>query len=183
MAPTAAGERTGGSPTTVVLKPRSPEPLLTPGATAALLAVAILTVVIVVRATAAFQAPVGPSPVVHDEYDEVDLGQMTRDLALEGGGLVRDTFMLKIVVVLNPRAAEPAALKQQVERRRNLFRDIIWNEIVNVKSDADLRKPSTLEALRGEIKARLNQELGSMTDGQERIVRVIFPERKLSERR
>jgi len=183
MAPTAAGERTGGSASSAALQARKPEPLLTPAGTAVLLAVAVLTVIIVVRATSAFQAPVGPAPAVHDEYDEVDLGTVTRDLAPEGGGLVRDPFLLRVVVVLNPKAADPAALKQQVERRRNLFRDIVWNQIVNLKSDADLRKPATLESLRGEIRARLNQELGGMADGQERIVRVIFPDRKLSERR
>lgn len=180
MAPTAAGERTG-SASSAALKARSPEPLLTPAGTAALLAVAVLTVIIVVRATSAFQAPVGPAPAVHDEYDEVDLGTVSRDLAPEGGALVRDPFLLKVVVVLNPKAADPAALRQQVERRRNLFRDIILNLVENLKRDADPRKPATLESLRGEIKARLNQELGS--DGQERIVRVIFPDRKLSERR
>lgn len=179
MTPTAAGERTG-SASSAALKARSPEPLLTPAGTAVLLAVAVLTVIIVVRATSAFQAPVGPSPVAHDEYDEVDLGPVTQDQSPEGG-LGRDPFMLKVVVVLNPKAADPAALRHQVERRRNLFRDIIWNQVVNLKSDADLSKPATLESLRGEIKARLNQELGS--DGQERIVRVIFPDRKLSQRR
>jgi flagellar basal body-associated protein FliL len=183
MATTAAGEKTGGSASSAALKSPSSESLMTPAGVAGLLALAIGTVFLVVRATTAFQAPVGPAPGVHDEYDEVDLGSVTRDLAPEGGGLVRDPFLLRVVVVLNPKVADPAALRQQVERRRNLFRDIVWNEIVNLKSDVDLRKPATLESLRGEIKARLNQELGGLKDGQERIVRVIFPDRKLSERR
>jgi flagellar basal body-associated protein FliL len=183
MPPTAVGEKLSGSGAPGALKARNAEPLLTPAGTLGLVVVGIVTVILVVRATSAFQAPVAPSPGVHDDYEEVDLGQVTRDMTPEGGGLVRDPFLLKVVVVLNPKVADPAALKQQVERRRNLFRDIIWNEILELKSDADLRRPATLESLRGEIRARLNQELGGLKDGQERILRVIFPERKISERR
>jgi hypothetical protein len=96
---------------------------------------------------------------------------------------MRDPFMLRVVVVLNPKWRDPGALKLQVERRRNLFRDIVWSDVVNPKSDADLRKPAVLDAMKGEIRQRLNQELGGPKDGQEQIVRVIFPERRQSERR
>jgi hypothetical protein len=138
--------------------------------------------VIVLRATAAFQDGVGPAPV-HDGYDEVDLGPVNRELAPEAGGLVREPFMLKVSVVLNPKIRDLSGLKLQVERRRNLFRDIVWSEVINTKSDADLRKPSVLEAMKTEIQQRLNAELGGTRDGQEPIVRVIFPDRKTPERR
>ena len=183
MAPTAAGERTGtGGSSASTRSAAAPDRLLSPAGYLAVAVGLVVTIVIVLRATAAFQDPGGPS-AAHDGYEEVDLGQVTRDLAPEAGGLMRDPFMLKVVVVLNPKVKDPAALKQQVERRRNLFRDIVWSEIFNPKSDADLRKPAALEALKNEIRQRLNQELGGMKDGQDMIVRVIFPERRLSERR
>jgi flagellar basal body-associated protein FliL len=142
-----------------------------------------LTVIVVFWAMSLFRDP-GIGTAVPDGYgEEVDLGQITRDLAPEAGGLVRDPFMLKVVLVLNPKVRDLPALKAQVERRRNLFRDIVWSEIINPKSDADLRKPAFLETLKGEIRQRLNQELGGTKDGQEMISRVIFPERRQPERR
>jgi flagellar basal body-associated protein FliL len=125
----------------------------------------------------------GNAAVIQDGYEEVDLGQMTRELAPEAGGLVRDPFTLKVVLVLNPKTRDLGGLKAQVERRRNLFRDIVWSEIINPKSDGDLRKPAVLETLKGEIRQRLNQELAGTRDGQELISRVLFPERRLPERR
>lgn len=183
MAPTAAGERTGTGGSSVSPRPAaSKDRLLSPSGYLAVAVGLVVTLVIVLRTTAAFQdAPGAPPP--HDGYEEVDLGQVTRELAPEAGGLMRDPFMLKVVVVLNPKVKDPAALRQQVERRRNLFRDIVWSEIINPKSDADLRKPAALESMKNEIRQRLNQELGGTKDGQEMIVRVIFPERRLSERR
>lgn len=180
MAPTAASDRMGSS--AALRTPPAPERLLSPAGYLALAVGMVVTIVIVLRATAAFQ-DAGGAPPPHDGYEEVDLGQVTRDLAPDAGGLVREPFMLRVVVVLNPKARDLGALKQQVERRRNLFRDIVWSEIINPKSDADLRKPAALEALKGEIRQRLNQELGGPRDGQELIARVIFPERRLPERR
>ena len=183
MAPTAASEKTGaGGSSAAVKAPRSPERLLSPAGYLALAVGLVITIVIVLRATAAFQDVGGTAPT-HDSYDEVDLGQMTRELAPEAGGLVREPFMLKLSVVLNPKVRDLAGLKLQVERRRNLFRDIVWSEIINPKSDAELRKPPVLEAMKTEIRQRLNAELGGSRDGQEPIVRVLFPDRKLPERR
>jgi flagellar basal body-associated protein FliL len=141
-----------------------------------------LTVMLVFWAMSAFREA-GGAVGNQDGYEEVDLGQMTRELSPEAGGLMREPFMLKVVLVLNPKARDLGALKAQVERRRNLLRDIVWSEIINPKSDADLRKPALLETLKGEIRQRLNQELGGSKDGQEMISRVIFPERRLPERR
>lgn len=182
MAPTTAGERTGASGSYALARPAAPERLLSPAGYLALAVAMTVTAFIVLRAISAFHEP-GPTTSEHDGYEEVDLGQVTRELAPEAGGLMRDPFMLRVVVVLNPKSRDPAALKVQVERRRNLFRDIVWSEIINPKSDADLRKPAVLEAMKGEIRSRLNQELDGSKDGQEAIARVIFPERRLPERR
>ncbi|HLY09706.1 MAG TPA: flagellar basal body-associated FliL family protein [Planctomycetota bacterium] len=183
MAQTAASEKAGaGGSSSALRAPAAPDRLLSPGGYLAVAVGLVITIVIVLRATAAFQDSGGPAPV-HDGYDEVDLGQVNWDLAPEAGGLVREPFMLRVVVVLNPKVRDMAALRQQVERRRNLFRDIVWSEIVNSKSDAELRKPAVLEAMKMEIRQRLNVELGGPKDGQEMIDRVIFPDRKLPERR
>ncbi|MBV8881383.1 MAG: flagellar basal body-associated FliL family protein [Planctomycetaceae bacterium] len=183
MAPTAAGERTGAGGSSAALRsPVAADRLLSPGGYLAVAVGLVVTIVIVLRSTAAFQDAGGAAPAP-DGYEEVDLGQLNRDLAPEAGGLVRDPFMLRVVVVLNPKARDLGGLKLQVERRRNLFRDIVWSEILNPKTDADLRKPAVLESLKSEIRQRLNQELSGTKDGQEMIVRVIFPERRLPERR
>ncbi|HZE96535.1 MAG TPA: flagellar basal body-associated FliL family protein [Planctomycetota bacterium] len=182
MAPTAASEKTGASESSEMLRPPPSERVLSPAGYVGLAVVIGVTIAIVLRATAAFQET-GGTPAVRDDYEDVDLGQVSRELAPEGGGLMRDPLTLRVVVVLNPKVPDPAALKLQVERRRNLFRDIVWSEIFNAKSDADLRKPAGLEALKTEIRQRLNQELGGTKDGQEMIVRVVFPDRKVPERR
>jgi hypothetical protein len=183
MAPSAASETKGAGGSSAALRvPRDSGRLLSPSGYLAVAVGVVVTLVIVLRASAVFQDSGGPSPV-HDGYDDVDLGQMTRELAPEAGGLVREPFMLKVLVVLNPKVRDLAALKLQVERRRNLFRDIVWSEVINSKSDADLRKPAVVEAMKGEIRQRLNAELGGPRDGQDLIDRVIFPDRKLPERR
>jgi flagellar basal body-associated protein FliL len=183
MATTAASERAGaGGSSAAPRTPAAPDRLLSPAGYLGLAVGVVVTVMIVLRATASFQDAGTPAPV-HDGYDEVDLGQVNWDLAPEAGGLVREPFMLRVVVVLNPKVRDLAGLKQQVERRRNLFRDIVWSEIINTKSDAELRKPAVLEAMKAEIRQRLNAELGGPRDGQEMIDRVIFPDRKLPERR
>lgn len=182
MPPAPAPERTGASGAYYALPPAPPRRMLTPGGYALVIAGMILTVFLAVRITSAIQDGGATAPV-RDGYEEVDLGQLTRELAPEAGGLVRDPFMLKVVLVLNPKVRDLGALKSQVERRRNLFRDIVWSEIINPKSDADLRKPAMLETLKAEIRQRINQELGGAKDGQEPVSRVLFPERRLPERR
>jgi flagellar basal body-associated protein FliL len=101
----------------------------------------------------------------------------------EPGALIREPFMLKVAVVLNPEVRDLAMLKSQVERRRDLFRHIILNEILDKKSDADLRKPGIVDTLLTEIKDRLNRELGSSRDAQESISKVLFSDKRLPERR
>jgi len=182
MPTTVASGKPGPGGSSGALGSPATERLLSPSGYLAVAGGMVVAIILVLRATAAFQEPAGPV-ATHDGYDEVDLGQVTWDLAPEAGGLVREPFMLRIVVVLNPKVRDVAGAKLQVERRRNLFRDIVWSEILNPKSEAELRKPAVLEAMKEEIRRRLNDELRGWKDGQEAIERVIFPDRKLPERR
>jgi flagellar basal body-associated protein FliL len=143
--------------------------------------VALVSAFLVIKAVAVFSE--GGSSSTQEGYEEVDLGQMTRELAPEDRGFVRDPFMLKVVLVLNPKVRDLAGLKALVEKRKNLYRDIVWSEIFNAKSDADLRKPALVEAMKSEIRQRLNAELGGPKEGQEMISRVLFPDRRPPERR
>ncbi|HVE39112.1 MAG TPA: flagellar basal body-associated FliL family protein [Planctomycetota bacterium] len=175
-------ERTGASGPYFTVPPPPPRRMLSPMGYLGLGVAMIVAMVVVFSVMSAFR-DAGSVAVIQDGYEEVDLGQMTRELSPEVGGLVRDAFTLKVVLVLNPKVRDLGGLKAQVERRRNLFRDIVWSEIISPKSDADLRKPAALETLKGEIRQRLNQELGGSRDGQELISRVLFPDRRLPERR
>ncbi|HVR85936.1 MAG TPA: hypothetical protein VMU54_16570, partial [Planctomycetota bacterium] len=122
MASTAASEKTGASGSSAASQgPPPAERLLSPSAYLAVGVGVVITIAIVLRASAAFQDSAGPAPA-SDAYDEVDLGPVNRELAPEAGGLVREPFMLKVSVVLNPKVRDLSSLKLQVERRRNLFR-------------------------------------------------------------
>ena len=182
MPPSTVPERTGTSGPYYTVPAPPPRRMLSPMGYLGLGVAMMVAMIVVFSVMSAFR-DAGSAAVIQDGYEEVDLGQMTRELAPDAGGLLRDPFMLKVVLVLNPKARDLAALKAQVERRRNLFRDIVWSEIINTKSDAELRKPAVLEAMKAEIRQRLNAELGGPRDGQEMIDRVIFPDRKLPERR
>jgi flagellar basal body-associated protein FliL len=182
MPPTTVPERTGASGPYFTVPAPPPRRMLSPMGYLGLGLAMIIAMVVVFSVMSAFR-DAGSAAVIHDGYEDVDLGQMTRDLAPEVGGLLRESFTLRVVLVLNPKARDVGALKAQVERRRNLFRDIVWGEIITPKSDSDLRKPAVLETLKSEIRQRLNQELGGARDGQELISRVLFPERRLPERR
>jgi flagellar basal body-associated protein FliL len=182
MPQTNAPERTGASGAYYSVPPPPPRHLLSTAGYVGLGAVALVSAFLVIKAVAVFSEG-GSSSSTQEGYEEVDLGQMTRELAPEAGGLVRDPFMLKVVLVLNPKVRDLAGLKAQVERRKNLYRDIVWSEIFNAKSDADLRKPALVEAMKNEIRLRLNMELGGQKEGQEMISRVIFPDRRPPERR
>jgi flagellar basal body-associated protein FliL len=182
MPPTNAAERTGASGAYYSVPPPPTRRLLPTAGYVGLGVLALFSAFLVIKAVAAFSEG-GASSLAPEGYEEVDLGQMTRELAPETGGLVRDPFMLKIVLVLNPKVRDLSSLKNQVEKRRNLYRDIVWSEIINAKSDSDLRKPALVEAMKDEIRQRLNRELGGPKEGQEMISRVIFPDRKPPERR
>jgi flagellar basal body-associated protein FliL len=177
MPPTTAPERTGASGAYYQLPvPPSAPPrrLLTPAGYLALGIAALITAFIILRLVSSFQAG-ATGPATQDRYQQVDLGQFSRDLSPEAGALIREPFMLKVVLVLNPDVRDLGALKSQVERRRDLFRHIIRREILSSKSDAELRKPAAVDSLMTEIKDRINKELASSRDAQESISRVLFP--------
>ena len=182
MPPTTAPERTGASGQYFVPAPPPPKRMLTPLAYLGLGLAALVSVFIIVRILSAFQGG-GSGPAIQDRYQQVDLGQFTRELSPEPGALVREPFMLKVAVVLNPEVRDLASLKSQVERRRDLFRHIILNEILDKKPDAELRKAAIVETLLTEIKDRLNRELASSRDAQDSISRVLFSDKRLPERR
>src|SRR6185295_16789962 len=115
MPPAPASEKTGASGAYYALPPAPPRRTMSPALYAGLAGGMILTVFIAVKLTSAFQDGGGATPD-REGYEEVDLGQVTRELAPEAGGLVRDPFMLKVVLVLNPKVKDLAALKSQVER-------------------------------------------------------------------
>jgi len=124
----------------------------------------------------------GAAPIL-EAYEEISLGPVSRELAADASGLLREEFMIHVALVLNPRRGDLAQVKAQVERRRNLLRDIVSTEIVHSKPEGELRRPGILEALKAEIKARLNAELGGAGGGQDVILKVIFPESKVPARR
>jgi flagellar basal body-associated protein FliL len=182
MSPASAPEKTGASGQYYSMPSQPARRMMSPMGYLGLGLAMIVTIVIVFRAASSVQGG-GTTTPVGDGYETVDLGTFTRELSAESGGLVRDPFMLKVVVVLNPKVRERGAAKAQVERKRELFRDIVWDQILDSKSDAELRKPAVIETLKTEIRQRINKELGGTKDGEEMISRVIFPERRLPERR
>ena len=120
----------------------------------------------------------GQRSLVHEAYEEIELGQVLRELAPDAT-LVREQFMVRIVLVLNPNARELAELRSQVEKRKNLLKHIVLTEIIYRKSDAELRSPDVLERLGIELRQRLNAEFNTAKDGQEAIHKVIFPDSRL----
>lgn len=182
MATTSTPERTGASGPYYSIPPTPPKRMMGTAGYLGLGAVGLITMFLIMKAVSSFSES-GMSAPVQETYEEVDLGQVSRELAPEAGGLLREPFMLRVVLVLNPKTRDLAGAKAQVERRRNLFRDIILSELINAKSDADLRKPGTLETLKKEILQRLNQELAGTKGENDVILKVLFPERRLPERR
>jgi flagellar basal body-associated protein FliL len=182
MATTGTPERTGASGPYYAIPPAPPRRMFGTAGYVGLGVVGLFTTFLIMKAISSFSEG-AMSPPVQETYEEVDLGQVSRELAPEAGGLLREPFMLKVVLVLNPKTRDLAGAKAQVERRRNLFRDIILSELIAARSDADLRKPATLEALKGEIRQRLNQELSGSKGDSDVILKVLFPERRLPERR
>jgi hypothetical protein len=56
------------------------------------LGVAMIVAMVVVFSVMSAFRDAGSVAVIQDGYEEVDLGQMTRELSPEVGGLVRDAF-------------------------------------------------------------------------------------------
>lgn len=182
MPPTTAPERTGASGQYFVPAPPPPRRMMSPAGYLGLGVTALITMFIIVRILSSFQGG-GAGPATLDSYQQVDLGQFSRELSPEPGALIREPFLLKVVVRLNPDIRDLASLKSQVERRRDLFRHLIYSDILDKKSDAELRKPAIVETLTNEIKDRINKEMGPSREGQVAISQVLFSERRLPERR
>ena len=151
--------------------------LLSPLGYVLVIALMLFTILIVYSVARSFQDS-GQKSAIHEAYEEIDLGQVTRELAPDVT-LVRDPFMVKIVLLLNPNNKNLAELKPQVEKRRNLLKHIVLTEIVYRKSDAELRSPDILAVLGNEIRRRLNAEFDTTKEGQEVIHKVIFPDSRL----
>ena len=182
MPPTTAPERTGASGAYYPVPAPPPRRMLSPVGYLGLVVAALLTAFVILWIVSSFQSP-GTGPAVQERYQTVDLGQFARELSPEPGALVREPFMLKVFLRLNPEIRDIASLKSQVERRRDFFRFIVFSEIIDKKSDAELRRSGIVDALLTEIKDRLNRELGSSRDGQAPISQVFYSERRLPERR
>jgi flagellar basal body-associated protein FliL len=126
--------------------------------------------------------PPPPAPIQRP-YEQVELGAFRKEILVDAATFVREHFEVKVALLLNPAYGDLAVVRPLVERRRDLLRHIVATEIIHPKSDFDLRKPTILESLNQEIRARLNAELGLSPAGQELVHKVIFPDSKLPLRR
>jgi flagellar basal body-associated protein FliL len=172
-APTAAERADAAGP--AVAPPRH---LMSPLCYGVLVAIMAVTAGFVFFVTRNFQ-DAGQKPVMREAYEEIDLGQVSRELAPDTSNLVREQFMIRVVLLLNPRVQDLGEMKMQVEKRRNLLKYIVSNEIIYPKTDSELRAVGTLDSLAHEIRQRLNAEFGAGKDGQDVIHKVIFPDSRL----
>jgi flagellar basal body-associated protein FliL len=156
--------------------------LMSPAGYIVVAGVMAVTAAVVYFVTSSFH-DTAPKPQIEGMYEELDLGSFARELAPDSVNLVREQFMVKVILVLNPNFKKLAEMKTLVEKRKNSLKDVIWREILHPKNDADLRKATVLESLSMEIRQRLNAELGASKEGQEMISKVIFPENRLPARR
>jgi len=175
MAASATAERTEAAGAAPAVAP--PRRLMSPLGYVVVVAIMGITAGVVYIVTRNFQ-DTGQKSVIQEAYEEIDLGQVTRELAPDAN-LVREQFMVKIVLLLNPNNRNLAELKPQVEKRKNLLKHIVLTEIVYRKSDAELKNPEILEMLGNELRQRLNAEFGASKEGQEAIHKVIFPDSRL----
>ena len=163
----------------MAVPPRAPAFRMT-----ALSGIALVAVAVGTYAAARPPARLAPAaPEVEAAYEEVDLGKFDRELLIDAATLQRERFTLRVVLVIDPRAGAPGPLRADLERRRNLLADVVHREVLDRKSDAELRKAGALEPLREEIRARVNRELGPGANGHDIVGRVLFPDRSLPPRR
>ncbi len=180
MPPTQAPEKAESGPAAPAEAPA--KRLMSPMGYIVVAAVMAVTAGVVYFVTSSFH-DTQPKPTLDPMYEEMDLGQFTRELAPDAVNLVREQFMIKIVLVLNSNYKKLAEMKGLIEKRKNLMKDTIWREILYPKSDADLRKATILDSLALEIKQNINAMLGASKEGQEMISSVLIPESRLPARR
>lgn len=154
-------------------------PLMSPGGYAVCAVVVALTAGVVFLATRSFGRPPAPEPRIVEPFVEVPLGRFSRDLPPDEKNLIRDQFMLEVSLRLNPRYKNLEELKQMIDRRRNLLKDVVWREIIYKLSEQEMRNPGILDALGEKFREKLNAELGSSRDGQDVIHKVLFPDSRL----
>jgi len=176
MAAPAAAERTEAAGAAPAASPS--RRLMSPLGYIVVVAIMGVTAGVVYFVTSNFH-DTGHKPVIQEAYEEVELGQFSRELAPDPSNLVRDQFMIKVVLLLNPNTKDLAEVKPLVDKRKNLLKHIVSTEVILPKSEAELRNPGVLEALGNELRQRLNAEFGASKDGQEVIHKVIFPESRL----
>lgn len=177
MAAPAAAEKTD-APGGAAPAAASPRRLMSPLGYVVVLAIMAITGGVVFFVTRNFH-DTAAKPVIHEAYEEIELGQFTRELAPDPSNLVREQFMVKIVLLLNPNYKNLEEMKPLVDKRKNLLKHIVSTEIIHPKTEAELRNSGVLEALANELRQRLNAEFGASKDGQEVIHKVIFPESRL----
>jgi flagellar basal body-associated protein FliL len=130
--------------------------------------------------------PAGPAPArpaIEEPFNEVDLGVFSRPFSTDVPGLLKEDFVLRVVLVLNPKYGDPARIRPLVERRRSKLRHAVTVDVIHARPESDLRRPAVLEDLQRDIRRRLNGELGGPRDGQDVILEVLFPEAHVPPRR
>jgi len=156
-------------------------PEASPGgpSTALLVAGAAVLAVVGLATYAAARRPSPPPPgrsPVKDDFRSVDLGPVSRPLAVDAFHLSKETLAFQVMLVLNPDAGDLEDLRSFVEKRRPLLRHVVLTDVLHRKTDAELRRPGIYDVLKREIRARVNEELGPSASGREIVARVIFPE-------
>ena len=149
------------------------------GPPGALVAAGLAVLAVVGLATYAAARRPSPSPraaSVRDDFRSVDLGPMSRPLAVDAFHLAKETMAFQVMLLLDPEAGDPEALRAYVEKRKPLLRHVVLTEVLHRKTDAELRRPGVYDVLKREIRARVNAELGPSASGREIVARVIFPE-------
>ena len=160
-----------------LLPPIAPRPAL--GRRAALLVGALLLAV----GVAVFflsRPPSGPAaarPAIEEAFHEVDLGVFSRPFSADAAGMLKEEFVVHVVLVLNPKYGDPAKVRPLVERRRNLLRHEVNLNVIYKKSEADLRRPGVLAELCDDILRLLNATLGAR-NGEPAIQKVLIPTRR-----
>lgn len=127
--------------------------------------------------------PPPPRPAIDEPFNEVDLGVFSRPFTTDVPGLLKENFVLRVTLVLNPGYGDPARVRPLVERRRSQLRHVVNLEVIHARTEAELRRPEVLGDLLIDIRRRLNRALGGPRDGQDVILEVLFPEADVPPRR
>ncbi len=173
----------GDPPSAEAPVPAAPRPLL---GRRALVGLAVLLAAVGVAVFLVSRPPgkaAAPRPVLEQGYDEVDLGVFSRALPADVGGLLREEFVVRVILILNPDYGDPVRIRPLVERRRNLLRHLVNVKVIHDRPAAELRRERVFEDLEKDILHLLNGALGGLREGEFVIQKVLFPEATVSLRR